>query len=109
MTMTFAIVTGLFAALELFTCYILWFDQEALTTGPDTMSPANFEGWKLAKHQGAKMAPVTRQLQLYALWVGNNKFSFSALLVVCAFSSDGLTRLWRRCLCVLSAPCTLPS
>mmetsp|Transcript_2597 Transcript_2597/g.5053 ORF Transcript_2597/g.5053 Transcript_2597/m.5053 type:complete len:167 (+) Transcript_2597:69-569(+) len=93
MTKTFATVAVLFVALELWTCYILWFDQEALTTGPDTLAPANFAGWKLARRQGTKMAPVSRQLHFYALWVGNNKFIFSTLLLVCAFSSDGLTRL----------------
>ena len=93
MTKTFTTVTVLFTALELFMCYVVWFDQEALTTGPDTLAPANFEGWKLAKREGNKMAPVIRQLQFYTLLVGNNKFIFSTLLLVCAFSSDGLTRL----------------
>ena len=93
MTKTFATVAVFFTALELFTCYVVWFDQEALTTGPNTLAPGNFEGWKLAVRQGTKMTPVVRQLQFYALWVGNNKFIFSTLLLVCAFSSDELTRL----------------
>ena len=93
MTKTFATVAVLFIALQLFACYVVWFDQEALTTGPNTLAPANFEGWKLAKREGTKMAPVIRQLQFYTLWVGNNKFISSTLLLVCAFSSDGLTRL----------------
>ena len=93
MTKTFATVAVFFIAHELFVLYVVWFDQEALTTGPNTLAPANFEGWKLAKREGTKMTPVIRQLQFYALWVGNNKCIFSTLLLVCAFSSDGLTRL----------------
>ena len=93
MTKTFATVAVFFIAHELFVLYVVWFDQEALTTGPNTLAPANFEGWKLAKREGTKMAPVIRQLQFYTLWVGNNKFINSTLLLVCAFSSDGLTRL----------------
>ena len=49
MTKTFATVAVFFIAHELFVLYVVWFDQEALTTGPNTLAPANFEGWKLAK------------------------------------------------------------
>ena len=93
MTKTFAAAATLFAAVELFTCYYLWFDHDGSLFGEGTMAPGNFEGWRLARRSGRKWSSVERQLSFFSLWVGNNKFIFSALLLVCAGSSDGRTRL----------------
>ena len=93
MTKTFAAAATLFAAVELFTCYYLWFDHDGSLFGEGTMAPGNFEGWRLARQSGRKWSSVERQLSFFSLWVGNNKFIFSALLLVCAGSSDGRTRL----------------
>ena len=93
MTKTFAAAATLFAAVELFTCYYLWFDHDGSLFGEGTMAPGNFEGWRLARQSGLKWSSVERQLSFFSLWVGNNKFIFSALLLVCAGSSDGRTRL----------------
>ena len=93
MTKTFAAAATLFAAVELFTCYYLWFDHDGSLFGEGTMAPGNFEGWRLARQSGRKWSSVERQLSFFSLWVGNNKFIFSALLLVRAGSSDGRTRL----------------
>eukprot|EP00537_Pseudo-nitzschia_pungens_P008303 CAMPEP_0172365636 /NCGR_PEP_ID=MMETSP1060-20121228/10694_1 /TAXON_ID=37318 /ORGANISM="Pseudo-nitzschia pungens, Strain cf. cingulata" /LENGTH=64 /DNA_ID=CAMNT_0013089021 /DNA_START=81 /DNA_END=275 /DNA_ORIENTATION=- len=59
MTKTFAVVATAFAAIELFTCYILWCDQDASSKlGAQTLAPANFAGWKLAVAAGKKWLAV---------------------------------------------------
>ena len=90
MTRTFTAVACIFCTLELLAVYQLWFDENA-EQFPSSLAPGSFAGFRDALRR--KDVKVIRQIQFYGLWVGNNKFIFSALLAVCAASNDAKTRI----------------
>jgi len=61
MTKNFTLVATLFALVELSTVAFLWFDHDATKFGPDTLAPANFQGWKLAQRGGGQRCALCRE------------------------------------------------